>query len=56
MMLAEFLTAVRASGPAVPGTTPAVVPQPDGAVGLRTLKIVDAARRSATSGQPVDLD
>ncbi|WP_020386317.1 Gfo/Idh/MocA family protein [Kribbella catacumbae] len=55
LMLAEFLTAVRASGPAVPGTAPAVVPQPDGTVGLRTLRIVDAARRSATSGQPVDV-
>jgi len=55
MMLAEFLTAVRASGPAVPGTPPAVVPQPDGNVGLRTLRIVDAARRSASSGQPVVL-
>jgi predicted dehydrogenase len=55
MMLAEFLTAVRASGKPVPGVKPAVVPQPDGAVGLRTLRIVDAARRSAASGQPVDL-
>jgi len=55
MMLAEFLTAVRASGPAVPGTPPAVIPQPDGKVGLRTLRIVDAARRSASSGQPVVL-
>ena len=41
--------------PAVPGQHPAVVPQPDGAVGLRTLQIVDAARRSAESGQPVNL-
>ena len=55
MMLAEFLTAVRASGPATPGQLPASVPQPDGAVGLRTLRIVDAARRSVASGQPVDL-
>jgi predicted dehydrogenase len=54
-MLGTFLKAVRASGPAVPGKQPAVVPQPDGAVGLRTLRIVDAARRSAVSGQPVDL-
>ncbi|TWD75350.1 putative dehydrogenase [Kribbella amoyensis] len=54
-LLTEFLTAVRKSGKPVPGTSPAVIPQPDGAVGLRTLKIVDAARRSATSGQPVDL-
>jgi len=54
-LLATFLGAVRASGPAKAGTTPAVVPQPDGAVGLRTLRIVDAARRSALSGQPVDL-
>ncbi|TDO52607.1 putative dehydrogenase [Kribbella sp. VKM Ac-2527] len=55
MMLAEFLSAVRASGPAVPGQPPAVIPQPDGAVGLRTLRIVDAARRSATTGQPINL-
>jgi 1,5-anhydro-D-fructose reductase (1,5-anhydro-D-mannitol-forming) len=54
-MLHTFLHAVRESGPAVAGTTPAVVPQPDGAVGLRTLRIVDAARRSAVSGQPVDV-
>jgi predicted dehydrogenase len=54
-MLDTFLDAVRTSGPAKPGQTPAVVPQPDGAVGLRTLKIVDAARRSAVSGQAVDL-
>ncbi|ONI72424.1 dehydrogenase [Kribbella sp. ALI-6-A] len=54
-MLGEFLSAVRASGPAVAGQPPAVVPQPDGAVGLRTLRIVDAARRSAASGQPVDV-
>lgn len=45
LMLAEFLTAVRT------GT----IPQPDGHVGVRTLKIVDAARKSAESGQPVDL-
>lgn len=55
LMLAEFITAVRASGPAVRGTTPAVQPQPDGHAGLRTLRIVDAARRSATTGQPIDL-
>jgi len=54
-MLATFLGAVRQSGAAVAGKTPAVVPQPDGAVGLRTLRIVDAARRSAVSGQAVDL-
>jgi 1,5-anhydro-D-fructose reductase (1,5-anhydro-D-mannitol-forming) len=54
-MLDTFLDAVRTSGPAKPGQAPAVVPQPDGAVGLRTLKIVDAARRSALSGQAVDL-
>jgi 1,5-anhydro-D-fructose reductase (1,5-anhydro-D-mannitol-forming) len=55
LMMAEFLSAVRASGPAVKGVAPAVQPQPDGHVGLRTLRIVDAARRSAASGQPVDL-
>jgi predicted dehydrogenase len=54
-MLRTFLHAVRESGPAVAGKTPAVVPQPDGAVGLRTLRIVDAARRSAVLGQPVEL-
>ncbi len=54
-MVGEFLSAVRASGPAVAGQQPAVVPQPDGAVGLRTLRIVDAARRSVAAGQPVDL-
>ncbi|MFI6830455.1 Gfo/Idh/MocA family protein [Kribbella sp. NPDC050241] len=54
-MLATFLRAVRESGPAVAGQTPAAVPQPDGAVGLRTLRIVDAARRSAVSGQPVEV-
>jgi predicted dehydrogenase len=55
MMMGEFLSAVRVSGRAVPGVKPAVVPQPDGQVGLRTLRIVDAARRTALSGQPVDL-
>ncbi|GAA1141439.1 Gfo/Idh/MocA family oxidoreductase [Kribbella jejuensis] len=54
-MLDTFLDAVRTSGPATPGKPPAVTPQPDGAVGLRTLKIVDAARRSAVSGQAVDV-
>jgi predicted dehydrogenase len=54
-MLLTFLGAVRKSGRAVAGTSPAVVPQPDGAVGVRTLRIVDAARRSAASGEPVDL-
>ncbi|MGW5189888.1 Gfo/Idh/MocA family protein [Kribbella sp. NPDC004138] len=54
-LLDTFLDAVRTTGPAKPGQAPAVVPQPDGAVGLRTLKIVDAARRSAASGQAVDL-
>lgn len=54
VMLDEFLMAVRGSGPAVPGQAPKA-PQPDGQVGLRTLEIVDAARRSALSGQPVSL-
>ncbi|MFI5698003.1 Gfo/Idh/MocA family protein [Kribbella sp. NPDC051586] len=54
-MLDTFLDAVNTSGPAVAGQAPAVVPQPDGGVGLRTLRIVDAARRSAASGQAVDL-
>ncbi|GAA0600614.1 Gfo/Idh/MocA family oxidoreductase [Kribbella sandramycini] len=54
-LLDTFLDAVRTAGPPVAGKPPAVVPQPDGNVGLRTLRIVDAARRSALSGQPVDL-
>jgi predicted dehydrogenase len=54
-LLDTFLDAVRTAGPAVAGQPPAVVPQPDGAVGLRTLKIVDGARRSAASGQAVDV-
>lgn len=54
-MLDTFLDAVRTAGPAEAGVAPAVVPQPDGAVGLRTLRIVDAARRSAASGRAVDL-
>jgi predicted dehydrogenase len=45
-MLAEFLDAVRRGRPA----------RPDGAVGLRTLRIVDAARRSAASGEVVTLE
>lgn len=54
-MVDTFLDAVRTAGPAKAGVAPAVVPQPDGAVGLRTLRIVDAARRSAASGQAIDL-
>ena len=42
-MIAEFIDAVRSGRPA----------RPDGAVGLRTLRVVDAARRSAASGQVV---
>lgn len=44
-MLDEFLDAVRSGRP----------PRPDGAVGLRTLEIVDAARRSVASGEAVRL-
>jgi predicted dehydrogenase len=44
-MLDTFLAAVRDN----------THPQPDGAVGMRTLQIVDAARRSAVTGQPVSL-
>jgi predicted dehydrogenase len=55
LMVATFLEAVAASGRPVPGTPPAVRPQPDGQVGVRTLRIVDAARRSAATGQPVDV-
>lgn len=54
LLLAEFLDAVRRSGPATPGRAP-LAPQPDGAVGVRTLEIVDAARRSARAGRPVAL-
>ncbi|GAB3576558.1 Gfo/Idh/MocA family oxidoreductase [Leifsonia lichenia] len=45
LMLAEFLDAVRSGRAAVP----------DGRVGLRTLQVADAARRSAVDGQPVTL-
>lgn len=55
LLLAEFLGAVRRSGPAVAGKAPRFTPQPDGQVGLRTLEIVDAARRSAATGAPVSL-
>jgi 1,5-anhydro-D-fructose reductase (1,5-anhydro-D-mannitol-forming) len=55
LMVTAFLEAVAASGRPVPGTPPTVRPQPDGQVGVRTLRIVDAARRSAASGQPVDV-
>jgi predicted dehydrogenase len=44
-MLEEFLCAVRDRRQ----------PQPDADVGMRTLAIVDAARRSAETGQPVDV-
>lgn len=44
-MLDTFLAAVRDN----------THPQPDGDVGMRTLQIVDAARRSAATGQPVSL-
>jgi predicted dehydrogenase len=42
-MLGEFIAAVREGRPATP----------DGQVGLRTLRIVEAAQRSARTGQPV---
>lgn len=45
VMLDEFINSVRLGQS----------PQPDGQVGLRTLEIVDAARRSAQTGQPVRL-
>ena len=46
LMLAEFLDAVRTDRK----------PQPDAAVGIRTLEIVSAARTSAaSSGPPVHL-
>jgi 1,5-anhydro-D-fructose reductase (1,5-anhydro-D-mannitol-forming) len=44
-MLAEFLDAVREGRPAIP----------DGQVGVRTLRIVEAAQRSVRTGQPVTL-
>lgn len=44
-MLDEFLDAVRSGRRA----------QPDGEVGLRTFRIVDAAQRSVLTGQPVTL-
>lgn len=53
LLLAEFLSAVRTAGPAQAGAAPSVQPQPDGHVGVRTLQIVDAARRSAALGEPV---
>ena len=55
LLLAEFLDAVRGTGRPVPGQAPRAV-QPDGHVGLRTLQIVDAARRSAAAGTPIALD
>jgi 1,5-anhydro-D-fructose reductase (1,5-anhydro-D-mannitol-forming) len=55
LLLAEFLDAVRVSGAPTPGQPPLKVPQPDGAVGLRTLEIVEAAIRSAEVKQPVAL-
>lgn len=54
-LLDEFLAAVRAAGPARPGFAPSVQPQPDGYVGLRTVQILDAARRSALSGRPASV-
>lgn len=44
-MLDEFVDAVRAGRPATP----------DGQVGLRTLRVVDAARRSAATGDVIPL-
>ncbi|SEB07663.1 Gfo/Idh/MocA family protein [Leifsonia sp. 21MFCrub1.1] len=49
LMLDRFLGAVRD----VLGGEGSAVPQPDGRVGIRTLQIVDAARRSAREGRPV---
>lgn len=45
LMLAEFLSAIRERRQ----------PQPDGQVGLRTLRIVTAAYESARTGQPVTI-
>ncbi|WP_022886036.1 Gfo/Idh/MocA family protein [Glaciibacter superstes] len=55
LLLTEFIAAVRQSGSPRPGSSPRVVPQPDGSVGLRTLEIMDAARRSAAEGRPVTI-
>ncbi|WP_279586860.1 Gfo/Idh/MocA family oxidoreductase [Diaminobutyricimonas sp. TR449] len=52
LLLETFLDAVRRSGPAQRGVQPAVTPQPDGQSGLRTLRIMDAARESARRRQP----
>jgi 1,5-anhydro-D-fructose reductase (1,5-anhydro-D-mannitol-forming) len=49
LMLDRFLGAVRG----VLGGQQPPAPQPDGFVGIRTLQIVDAARRSAHEGRPV---
>lgn len=46
VMLAAFIEGVRG------GTAP----QPDGSVGVRTLKIVDAARKSALTGAAISVD
>ncbi|MGY1550250.1 Gfo/Idh/MocA family protein [Microbacterium sp. A588] len=50
-LLSTFLAAVRRCGPAVPGQPPAYVPMPDGHSGIRTLRIMDAARTSAKEGR-----
>ena len=44
-MIAEFLGAIREKRQ----------PQPDGAVGLRTLSIMLAAQESARTGRPIDI-
>lgn len=56
LLLQEFLGAVRTTERARAGVAPTVRPQPDGDVGLRTVQIVDAARRSALSGAPVAVE
>jgi 1,5-anhydro-D-fructose reductase (1,5-anhydro-D-mannitol-forming) len=55
LMIDEFLIAVRGRRGAASDDSPSAAPQPDGRVGLRTLEIVDAARRSAFSGVPVSV-
>jgi predicted dehydrogenase len=55
IMLDVFIDAVKASGPARPGLAPRVIPQPDGEAGLRSLRIIDAARTSAMTQRAVSL-
>jgi 1,5-anhydro-D-fructose reductase (1,5-anhydro-D-mannitol-forming) len=55
LLLSTFLDAVRHSGKPMPGIRPSKIPQPDGLSGLRTLRIMDAARVSAQHGEPASV-